>query len=83
MKEYIFQFDEGLYDEATVEMVFNPTLKGELIRCKDCMWLRTRIPYQWQGQLIQGASSCNLLHFNVDNEDFYCANGRKKEEQVN
>ena len=83
MKELIFEFDDGLYNEASGEVVFNPTFKGELIRCKDCAWLRRPQPYKWQGQLIQRANACSKLHFNVPDENFYCGNGRKEKEQVN
>lgn len=35
MKEYIFEF-EDTYDIDTGATVFKPTVKEELIRCKDC-----------------------------------------------
>ena len=38
MKEYIFEFGDALYNEETGEAVFNPKVKGELIRCKDCKY---------------------------------------------
>ena len=42
MKEYIFQLDSVLHNKETGEAVFKPTVKGELIRCKDCKWLELR-----------------------------------------
>ncbi len=37
MKEYIFEF-EDTYDIDTGATVLEPTVKGELIRCKYCMY---------------------------------------------
>lgn len=37
MPEYIFDINEALYNEETGEAVMKPEIKGELIRCKDCV----------------------------------------------
>lgn len=39
MAEYIFELNEALYNEETGEACFKPTIKGELVRCKDCKYL--------------------------------------------
>ena len=36
MAEYIFELTDALYNEETGETVWNPIVKGELVRCKDC-----------------------------------------------
>lgn len=72
MKEYIVEFGDALYNEETGEAVFNPKVKGELIRCKECKhsehWYRDKKRcFLWHGGGIDVF------------DDGYCSYGERKE----
>lgn len=70
MKEYIVEFGDALYNEETGEAVFNPKIKGELIRCKDCKYK--------EAEEI-GMVYCSIPIDGWVSEDWFCADGERKE----
>ena len=79
MREYIMQFDKALYDEKSGEAVFQPIVKEEVIRCKDCKYTSYEPCKDYENVWI-----CNRTHFtranggNMPND--YCSYGERKEE---
>lgn len=74
-KEYIFELGDALYNEETGEACFNPVVKGELIRCKDCKWWKTN--YMWNG--TERKVCVKEPYEPVRASDFFCADGVRKE----
>lgn len=75
MKEYIVDFGDALYNEETGEAVFNPKIKGELIRCKDCVCWDT----SWKPtRAIEGAYWCSNNDIYTESDD-YCSLAKRKE----
>lgn len=63
MAEYIFELNEALYNEETGEACFKPTVKGELVRCKDCKFRDTE---------------CAIWGIFMLRDDDYCSLGEQK-----
>lgn len=76
MKEYIFQIDDALYNKETGEAVFKPKFVNELVRCKDCKYV---IPYESGGF---NCLTCPNVDRDVD-ENWFCADGERREDEVN
>lgn len=83
MKEYIFELGDALYDEKTGKAVFNPKVKGELIRCKDCKYQEKYFHEDRRrkdgGYYIYG---CELAdgYSHVCLGDDFCSRAERKEE---
>lgn len=64
MKEIIVEVPDRFGQELKPEKV-NSTIKGELIRCKDCKWYDERISM---------CDNCRLPR----EETFFCADGERR-----
>lgn len=65
-KEFIFELDNALYNEETGEAVFKPKVKGELVRCGECI----------MGIEESGEKYCGGEYHKLD---WFCADGKRKE----
>lgn len=72
MKEYIIEFGSVLCNEETGEVAFNPKVKGELVRCKDCKQCRKTILF---GHF---ATVCDYW-IKLTDDDGYCNHAERKE----
>lgn len=78
-KEFIFELDYALYNEETGEAVFKPKVKGELVRCKDCLYHTDAYPYDEEDELIP-SNAVFCQHFEVImDKDWFCADGKRKD----
>ena len=69
MSEYIVDLGEALYNEQTGECVFQPTFKGKLIRCHECIHSRP------SESLPEHILACEYRGIGIVNDEFYCGNG--------
>lgn len=75
MTEYIMQFDKGLLNEKTGEVVFKPSVVGKLIRCKDCAYLGDMYTKKKDGTEWH---YCNEAIPSGVTPDDFCSYGEKK-----
>ena len=73
MAEYIFEIDGALFNEDTGEAVMKPEYRGKLVRCKDCKHRYV------DGENVR-YNVCELNHNKVQSDDWYCADGERKDE---
>ena len=83
-KEYIFELDDALYNEETGEACFNPVIKDELIRCKDCKHRPKKPDYYEDGfdlEFPDGICPCQCedgYYSWYPQDDWYCADGKRR-----
>ena len=69
-KEFIFELDNALYNEETGEAVFKPKVKGELVRCEECIHKKDIG--------IKNTIYCPVVD-SYEPKDWFCADGKRKE----
>ena len=81
MVEYIFELNEALYNEETGEACFKPTIKGKLVRCKDCKYWGY-VDYDEIANLKYGECNNPISAIKAGiflNEKYYCPDGERRE----
>ena len=97
MTEYIFEISDVLYDEETGEAVMKPSVKGKLIRCKDCkhrpvmVWSKVYDDFDVLAPEVDGKEDWRCPCLIEDdpyyswspNDNWFCGNGERMESDGN
>lgn len=81
LKDIIIHLDyEDEYKDGKVEVNIIASEPEELIRCKDCKWWELVDDYYAKGYGECTCPSSVIKRSSFLNEDWYCADGERKEE---